>query len=181
MTSMLQVSESLEEDDEQDDKLWKLWQLARSVFELRPELMLKPHVPSRLSEAERKTQDFEGETCMHIMIVHSSPGHGEERLLDMLDIADRQFRGLDREQKFEELLLTQAVGHFFERLPMRHYGATPLCYALCFELKVSFRRMLQLLEDYDGSRGLLQNKTHACELTGLMPVHALVGCSLESM
>eukprot|EP00966_Prymnesium_polylepis_P138705 3205394-Prymnesium_polylepis.1 len=51
-----------------------------------------------------------GDTCMHIVVVHSTPGH-EERLLALLNIAEQSFRGPTRDSEFERLLLTQACTH----------------------------------------------------------------------
>ena len=45
-------------------------------------------------------------------------------------------------EEIDRLYSTQAIGPFFHRLPMRHYGGTPLAYMACFGMKRALEKVL---------------------------------------
>lgn len=66
-----------------------------------------------------------------------------------------------------KLFKSQAAGVFFDEMPMRFYGGTPLAYACCFDLRDSVERMLRTgFVTFD-------DRSDACCITGFLPVHAV--------
>ena len=65
------------------------------------------------------------------------------------------------------LFKSQAAGVFFDEMPMRFYGGTPLAYACCFDLRESAEKMLRT------GFVSLNDRSDACCITGFLPVHAV--------
>lgn len=84
------------------------WKLAWKVFQKHPRFMYVPHASPRKDSAVAGQDDtgYEGETCMHILVVHSTP-EAQDVLLNLLDHAEQTFRG--DSQKMELLLLSQVI------------------------------------------------------------------------
>ena len=82
---------------------------------------------------------------------------------------------------------SQAQGPFFDELPQRYYGGTPLAYAACFGLR---RALTTLLEEprlgytAEGEYPIidLDDEEHqACRVTGFLPLHAVAANSLRDV
>jgi len=70
------------------------------------------------------------------------------------------------------LLRSQTAGVFFDEMPMRNYGGTPLSYACVFDLRKAVKKFL------DTGLVSLNDRNGACERTGFMPIHAVVANGL---
>ena len=122
-------------------------ELARRMFEARPRLLTLVHGDPDAPECKMagcKNAHFCGEGTLHVAAVNRR----EDLLCAMLEAAN----ALD-EDEIEALYFRQAVGPFFQRLPMRHYGGTPLAYLACFGMK----RALQMVLGADGRGAKITN------------------------
>lgn len=110
---------------------------------------------------------FTGESSLHICCVNR-----REKLL--LKLIQLMMSELPREEALA-LLRSQAVGVFFNEMPMLEYGGTPLSYALCFSLKDAVVALL------DTGLVSLNERAGACEISGFLPVHTVTANGLNEM
>ena len=102
-------------------------ELARRMFEARPHLLTLTH--GDMDKEYHSTAIFKGEGTIHIAAVNLR----EDLLCSMLETASKL-----SSEEIDRLYSTQAIGPFFHRLPMRHYGGTPLAYMACFGMKRAY-------------------------------------------
>lgn len=137
-------------------------ELTMKILNARPALLKQyhEHVGGNGSKCP-----YGGETALHIACVNRK----EDVLVEMINIVADNLAP----DEAAAIFCSQANGFFFEAAPMRLYGGTPLAYACVFELK---RAIIALLE---AGRALgigisLNNRAHACTITGFLPIHAVV-------
>lgn len=138
--------------------------LAEAMIDARPRLLLQGHVMLRANNLPL----FTGETSLHICCVNRR----EATLCRFIDLIMER---LTREEA-RTLLLCQASGVFFQVMPMRNFGGTPLTYACCFELRNAVRKMLET-----GLISMSNREESTCVLTGFQPIHAVAANGLRSM
>ena len=142
---------------------------AMAMFRARPELMCQTHISGPPMAA------FEDENCLIVAIVNRH----EEHVLEMIDLA-KKLKKDDR----RKLFLTQPIGPFFRAAPMKNYGGTPISYMACFGMKRAITKLLheESIKAPDGC-GIDLNDVEAmaCQLTGMMPLHAVVQNGLTDM
>ena len=128
--------------------------LARLVYERRPELLLQTHTPLGI---------FKGENVLHVLCVNLQ----EMLLCQMIELAISTF---DRGQ-LRKMFTEQAAGTFFDADPMRFYGSTPLAYAVSFSLKHAVRLMIAHSVPLQALHGIVgfNHRRHACTHTGPLP------------
>lgn len=137
-------------------------ELSMELFERFPYLIPQVHVPTRDS-----LPLFVGESSLHICAVNRR----EKEFLRIVQLAQEK---LDREE-VKQMFLSQAAGLFFKSMPMMHYGGSALSYACCFELK---QGVISMLESGHCS---FNSRVDACNLSGFLPLHAIVANGLVSM
>ena len=127
--------------------------------------------PQMLLAAHEAPGPFQGENSLHIVIVN---GH-EALLIELMRIA---CRSLSRDE-LRRIFTARAEGPFFEDLPMRHYGSTPVGYAAVFGMKSALQLMLMLPE----LNGIvdLNSPEVGCPITGFLPIHAVTANGLRDM
>ena len=144
--------------------------LSLRLVRQRPSLLVQKHAP---------WSPFDGENTLHVVIVNAQ----EEMLIEMARLATAH---LTRSQ-LEDLLWSQARGPFFDDLPQRHYGGTPLAYAACFGLRRAITVLLEeprLGRTTESPYALIDfdDEMHqACKVTGFLPLHAVAACGLREM
>ena len=110
---------------------------------------------------------FTGESNLHVCAVNCR----EELLCTLIDIM------MESVERKEALLLlrSQCEGVFFLEAPMCTYGGTALSYACAFSLRKAVAKLL--------STGYcsLNDHSSACEISGYMPLHTVVGLGLTDM
>ena len=123
--------------------------------------------PRILTSVHSSDGPYTGESCLHILIVNRR----ESALIDLLSLASQK---LSRDELCS-LLRSQARGKFFEAVPMRRFGGTPLAYACAFSLR---RAIAALLET-----GLvsLNDINDRCSASGFLPLHAVVASNNTAM
>lgn len=141
-----------------DESLALCWK----ILQANPELLNQVHVRHRAG-----IPLFTGESCLHIAAVN----HRGWILCSMIALARQSLTPSD----LENLLRSQATGVFFEAMPMRFYGGTPLAYACCFEQRDAVTAML--------ATGIvsLNDPRDACAISGYLPLHAVTANGLTSM
>lgn len=139
--------------------------LVLDAFHSRPSLIPLRHVG----------QPFLGENALHVLAVNKR----EPELCEIIELAARS---LDAEQ-LKEMYLAHALGVFFHADPMDFYGASPLGYLVAFSLEKALVTLLAVSSSSPAMAGLvdLNDPTHACPLTGFLPLHVAVANSLTSM
>lgn len=133
--------------------------LSGELVTARPSLLTQVHVNHRAGFPL-----FAGESCLHICAVNVR----EALFCKMIDLTVSQ---LPKEQAVA-LYESQAAGVFFDELPMRFYGGSPLAYACCFQLRRPVQKMLET--------GFIDinDRSQSCKISGFLPIHAVVSNGL---
>lgn len=131
-------------------------QVSMSLYREHPQWLMQVHAAAG---------PFSGESALHILAVNKC----EELFVELVELAKQQLDSEDTKQ----LVLGHTEGAFFDGMPMRLYGSTPLSYACCFDLR---KAVIALL-----STGYCQlnRREDGCNKTGLLPLHAVVANSRE--
>ena len=129
--------------------------MSQELVSARPNLLTQVHAKHRAGFPL-----FTGESCLHICAVNKR----EDLLLRMVSIAAEKLS----KDEASALFQSQAEGVFFNEMPMRFYGGTPLSYACVFDLRHAVRAML------DTGLVDLNDRTQACKITGFLPIHSVV-------
>jgi len=132
--------------------------LAYRVVCSRPEVL-----PTRFTGGP-----YAGENCLHILAVNRR----QDTILQLLSLAKSQ---LD-ETRQKELLYAAASGKFFTKVPMRHYGGSPVAFAACFDLSEAVKEMVLGFSFVD-----LNDPDLACPISGYLPLHAVVATGNADM
>ena len=136
--------------------------LAADIYRANPRLLMQVHVLHRAGFPL-----FTGESSLHIAAANEQ----ETLLCTLIELAVQHLTA----DEARTLFRSQASGVFFDDMPMRVYGGTPLAYACVFSLR---RAILLMLET---RLVCLNDRSDACVITGFLPIHVVVANSLESM
>ena len=123
--------------------------------------------PQWLTQVHAAPGPFVGESVLHILAVNRR----EDLLIELIDQIKQKLETEDA----KNLILGHAQGIFFDGLPMRYFGASPLAFACCFDQRDAVIALL--------STGFcdLNRREDGCKKTGLLPLHAVVANSQEAM
>ncbi len=142
-------------------------ELTERVIFARPSLLTQVHTKHRLGFPL-----FAGEGTLHVLAVNRQ----EELLCRLIKLAMRRDGPSDlTEEQARAVFSSQACGVFFNDMPMRFYGGSPLSYASCFELREAVRTLL------DTGLVSLNDRSNTCPLTGFHPIHAVVASGSTAM
>ena len=134
--------------------------MAELLFMSNPDLLKQVHTKHRAGFPL-----FTGESSLHICCVNRR----EALLCKLIDLMMDRFTA----EEARALLGSQAGGVFFNEMPMRNYGGTPLAYALCFDLRDAVTRLLKT------SLVNVNDPDARCEITGFLPIHAVTANGLS--
>ena len=104
--------------------------MAEMMYTADPKLILQTHALHRAGFPL-----FTGESSLHICAVNQQ----ESLLCTLIELC---MEHLTKEEA-GALFKSQATGVFFDDMPMRMYGGTPLSYACCFDLRKAILSFLQ--------------------------------------
>ena len=115
---------------------------------------------------------FTGEGTLHVLVVNQQ----EKLLCRCIELAMRRDGPFDLSDEQARAAFTSlASGVFFNDMPMRFYGGSPLAYAASFELREAVRTML------DTGLVSLNDRSITCPLSGFHPIHAVVASGSTAM
>jgi len=131
--------------------------------------------PALIPLGHAKGLFFAGENSLHILAVNSR----EMELMEVIWIAARNLK----RKALKKTFTAPARGGFFLEEPMLFYGGSAVSYAVAFELEGAIRQMLLAADECAEMQGVidLNEPSHACPLTGFLPIHVAVANSLTSM
>ena len=135
--------------------------LSLRLLRHRPDVLLIAHGPG----------PFAGENLLHIITVNRQ----EPLLLELIELAITRLSP----KELRQLFYSQAAGPFFDAMPMRYYGSSPVGYATCFGMKAAMAKLLL----HPALQGVisLNDVDLACPITGFMPIHAATANGLRAM
>jgi len=128
-----------------------------ACYAAAPRLLLQFHGPG----------PFTGEHGLHVLTVNRK----EEELMEALVLAKKHLT----HSQYHELLSMQTVGGFFRGKLTTFYGGSVLNFIAAFGLKRVLKQVVlsEVHEPAPGGSRLL-DYTHACSITGFLPLHAAV-------
>ena len=142
-------------------------ELTERVVFACPSLLTQVHTKHRLGFPL-----FTGEGTLHVLVVNQQ----EKLLCKFIELAMRRDGPFDLSDEQARAAFTSlASGVFFNDMPMRFYGGSPLAYAASFELREAVRALL------DTGLVSLNDRSITCPLSGFHPIHAVVASGSTAM
>ena len=136
--------------------------LLEAVYEENPRLLMQVHTKHRAGFPL-----FTGESGLHVLAVNNR----EDMLCRMIELCVSKLTN----DEVCTLFRSQAAGVFFNEMPMRFYGGTPLAYACV-------RGHCKAVKAYlDTGIVSLNDRSDACGITGFLPIHAVAANGVMSM